>query len=66
MAQSGHWTESGKLNLDTLRRLLSERFAEVDFNQAKNDVRPFTRDEPELQLWGQDFFQSLVNRVEGV
>jgi hypothetical protein len=36
----------------------------VDFDQARSDVRPFIRDEADLELWDSAFFQSLAGRVE--
>ena len=54
-----------ELDVTQLRRLLRQRFHEVDFDQAKRDVRPFIRDEPELELWDSAFFQSLVSKMEG-
>ena len=38
---------------------------QVDFDQAKRDVRPFIRDAAELELWDSAFFQSLAGSVEG-
>ena len=64
MTQTGHWSQGRKLDIAQLRQLLLKRFKQVDFDQAKRDVRPFIRDEAELELWDNSFFQSLVARVE--
>ena len=64
MTQTGHWTRSRQLDLAQLRQLLRRRFQQVDFDQAKRDVRPFIRDEAELELWKDSFFQSLADRLE--
>ena len=64
MTQTGHWSPRRKLDLVQLRQLLRQRFLQVDFDQAKRDVRPFIRDEAELELWDNSFFQSLADRVE--
>lgn len=63
MEQTGHWESSRKLDLDALKERLRERFATVDFEQAKADVRPFIRDADELALWSNPFFGTLVERV---
>ena len=60
MTQTGHWQQSRELEISQLRQLLRQRFQQVDFDQAKRDVRPFIRDEAELELWDSAFFQSLV------
>jgi hypothetical protein len=63
MEQTGHWDSSRKLYLEALKERLRERFATVDFEQAKADVRPFIRDGDELALWSNRFFGTLVERV---
>ena len=64
MTQTGHWQQSRELEISQLRQLLRQRFQQVDFDQVKRDVRPFIRDEAELELWDSAFFQSLVERIE--
>jgi hypothetical protein len=66
MEQTGHWDSSRKLDLEALKERLRERFATVDFEQAKADVRPFIRDADELALWSNRFFGTLVERVTAV
>ena len=65
MEQTGHWESGDDLDVVHLRRLLTRRFERVDFDQARNDVRPFIRDDAELDLWDRPFFQSLAGRVDG-
>ncbi len=64
MTQTGHWQQGRELEISQLRQLLRQRFQQVDFDQAKRDIRPFIRDEAELDLWDSAFFQSLVERIE--
>ena len=64
MTQTGHWQQSRELDTAQLRQLLRQRFQQVDFDQAKRDVRPFIRDEAELELWDSAFFQSLADKIE--
>ena len=63
MTQTGHWQEGRELDISQLRRLLRQRFGQVDFDQARTDVRPFIRDAAGLDLWDTAFFQSLAGRV---
>ncbi len=65
MEQTGHWESGDDLDVVHLRRLLARRFEQVDFDQARNDVRPFIRDDAELDLWDRPFFQSLAPQVDG-
>ena len=64
MTQTGHGQRDRELDIPQLRRLLRQRFGQVDFDQARSDVRPFIRDDAELELWDTTFFQSLAERVE--
>lgn len=66
MEQTGHWDPTLTLDLPLLQQRLRERFAAVDFEQAKSDVRPFIRDPDEQALWSRDFFVELVDRVAAV
>ena len=65
MEQTGHWEAGEDLDVARLRRLLTRRVEQVDFDQARSDVRPFIRDDAELNLWNRPFFQSLAGRVDG-
>ncbi len=64
MEQTGHWTGEDELTGDHLRSLLRERFARVDFDQARGDVLPFIRDADAVALWGEAFFVGLVERLK--
>jgi hypothetical protein len=65
MEQTGHWTTGMPLDETALKQRLIQRFHEVDFDQARDDVRPFVRDADALALWSRDFFLSLVDQVKG-
>ena len=64
MTQTGHWGQGDELTGTELRRLLRQRFEQVDFKRARSDVRPFIRDPAELELWDTGFFLSLVDQVK--
>lgn len=64
MEQTGHWTAGTPLDETALKQRLIQRFHEVDFDQARDDVRPFVRDADALALWRRDFFLSLVDQVK--
>ena len=60
LVQSGHLGAEQELTLDGLKQLLCERFAEIDFEQAKADVLPFIKDTVILNIWSTDFFQQIT------
>ena len=46
-----------------MNSLLRERFAQVDFDQARSDVLPFIRDPDAVTLSGEDFLSGLLRRL---
>jgi predicted nucleotidyltransferase component of viral defense system len=60
MRQSGHWDRPDPLDGPKILQLLDERFAQVDFAQAAEDVRPFIRDPRSLDLWSREFFVAVT------
>lgn len=45
---------------ENLRALLNERFAQIDYKQAKRDVEPFISSSSMLELWSADFFNQIT------
>lgn len=66
MEQTGHWNPNTTLDETALKERLTQRFNEVAFDQARDDVRPFIRDADALALWSREFFLGLVEQVKGV
>lgn len=62
MAQSGNGP-AGALTSASLKTLLCERIAKVDIAAACEEVRPFLRDARELELWSQEFFLQLTEKI---
>ena len=44
--------------------MLKERFATIDFEQAKQDVLPFVADKSKLELWSAEFFKSITQSLK--
>jgi len=62
--QSGGLTESFKLNEISLKKLILDRISKIDLEKAKEDIRPFIRDVPELDAWNMDYFAQLTDRLQ--
>ena len=60
MKQSGHLEGDKNLTIADIKELLSKKFSEMDYKNAKNDVFPFIADSAELELWSKDFFVSIT------
>jgi len=55
-----------KPRIEMLRQVLHNRVDEVDFKLAKADVEPFLSNVEGLEIWSDDYFHQLVNKVAGV
>jgi len=60
MRQSGHWTETGPLQIRTVQELLLRRFENLDFQQVKRDVVPFIAHPASLDIWSREFFSAIT------
>ena len=49
--------------LEDAQRLLRTRFEEIDYEQAKDDVRPFIPNPAVLDIWSADFFCALADGI---
>lgn len=54
------------LTIDNLKILLNERFEDIDFAQAKEDVLPFVKDKSKLDLWSKEFFKEITKNLKAV
>lgn len=64
LVQSNYIKEDFNLTIETLKELLNERFANMDFIQAKEDVLPFVRDKSKLDLWSKEFFIEITKNLK--
>lgn len=60
LAQSGRIAAGELCSIEDVRRMLEERFAVIDFAQAKEDVAPFIHDTAALSVWNADFFIQIT------
>jgi len=61
LVESDKWCESEPFGMEDLHALLSRRFDEIDFLDAKKDVVNFIRNPKELDLWGKEFFGDVTD-----
>lgn len=60
MKQTEHLQDGETLSRKMLVQKLLSKFAEIDFQQAKNDVLPFINNPQALDLWSEDFFKKVT------
>lgn len=51
------------ISCDDIKKMLIERFNEIDFEQAKEDVIPFIKDPSVLDIWSKEFFIAITNQL---
>ena len=61
LVQSGAWDNRKAFSIEDAKRLLCDRFEQIDYVQAKDDVIPFIKDTASLDLWSADFFKQITN-----
>ena len=64
LVQSKFITEEYDLTIQSLKGLLNERFSNMDFAQAREDVLPFVKDKSKLDFWGKEFFMEITKQLQ--
>ncbi|MDR2706538.1 MAG: nucleotidyl transferase AbiEii/AbiGii toxin family protein [Planctomycetaceae bacterium] len=49
---------------ENFKKLLKERILKTDINAVKNDVRPFIKNPAAMDIWSNDYFLQLVDRIK--
>ena len=65
LIESKYIKESDSFNIDILRELLKEKFKEINYDNAKEDVKPFIKNQSSLDLWSSNFFISITDKLDG-
>ena len=64
LIESKYIKESDSFNIDILRKLLKEKFKEINYDNAREDVIPFIKNISSLDLWSSDFFINITDKLE--
>lgn len=64
LVQSGAWEKQQPFAFPALLELLKQKIAKTDFEQAKVDILLFIADPDRVQVWSQDFFLSLLKKLQ--
>lgn len=64
LEDSGVIKADDPFTMDTLKTMLIERFDNIDYEIAKQDVLPFIKDASKLELWNKDFFISITENLK--
>ncbi len=63
LIESSFIDKETKLDNDDVKRILVDRFNEIDFEAAKNDVVPFIKDTNVLDIWSKEFFVDITTNL---
>ena len=50
-------------SIEEIKRMLIERFDNIDYTQAKQDVEPFIYDSSTINIWNADFFKQITENI---
>jgi predicted nucleotidyltransferase component of viral defense system len=63
LIDSGYIDPNNKFDINVLKNLLIEKFNEIDYNEAKEDVLPFIKNVDSLNIWSSEFFISITEKL---
>ena len=64
LVESNFITNHGSCTLEDIKKFLINRFNDIDFKQAKEDVFPFIKDKNSLEIWSKEFFIDITNGLD--
>lgn len=63
LVESNYINEKENLDINKVKELLINRFNEIDYNSAKEDVKPFIKNVDSLNMWSKEFFVSITEEL---
>ena len=64
LVQSGYTGSNLRCTEKDIKDILYDRFADIDYEQAKEDVLPFIKDSSSLKLWNREFFRQITDGLK--
>ena len=56
--------QKGEITQDTFKQLLREKINKTSIEMVKSDVRPFIRNQSDIEIWSTDYFLQLINMMK--
>lgn len=63
LIESNYINSNDKFSIDDLKNLLINKFKEIDYIEAKEDVIPFIKNTESLNIWSSEFFISITKEL---
>lgn len=61
---SNYIIENEEFSIETIKKLLINKFKEIDYTDAKEDVKPFIKDVESLNIWNKEFFITITDNLK--
>ena len=66
LAQSGDLPAEKQVTVEDVKKMLCNRFENIDYAQAKQDVVPFIKNHSTLDVWSVDFFCKITEELNEI
>lgn len=63
LINSGVLKSDEEFNINILKNMLNQKFDEINFENAKDDVRAFIKDTKSLDVWNKEFFKQITEKL---
>jgi predicted nucleotidyltransferase component of viral defense system len=64
MKQAGNLQPEESLSRNRVLKMVQDKIQEVNWENAKDDMRPFISDTGKLKIWSPEFFGEIIHRLE--
>ena len=64
LIDSNYINKDDTLDIHKVKELLINKFNEIDYADAIEDIKPFIKDTDSLNLWNKDFFISITDKLK--
>jgi len=64
LIESNYINSNSNFNIHTLKELLFDKFNEIDYEDAKDDIIPFIKNVESLNIWNKDFFIRITDKLQ--
>lgn len=64
LIESKYINKNDNFDIDNLKKLLIQKFNEIDYKEAKEDVMPFIKNIDSLNIWSKEFFVNITQNLK--
>lgn len=63
LIESNYIEKNSPFNIEILKRLLINKFNEINYKEAIEDIKPFIKDIDSLNIWSKEFFVKITENI---